>query len=50
MYFDGVNTAGGAASYTFRFVGLDDKADPREGTLVEVAFAASQPAEARLPA
>jgi branched-chain amino acid transport system substrate-binding protein len=34
LYFDEVNKAGGAAGHTFKLVQLDDKADPREGTLV----------------
>jgi branched-chain amino acid transport system substrate-binding protein len=34
LYFDKVNKAGGAGGHTFRLMQLDDKADPREGTLV----------------
>jgi branched-chain amino acid transport system substrate-binding protein len=38
MYFDEVNKAGGAASSTFKLVQMDDKADPREGTLIAQKF------------
>lgn len=34
LYFDEVNKAGGANGNTFKLIQLDDKADPREGTLV----------------
>jgi branched-chain amino acid transport system substrate-binding protein len=34
LYFDEVNKAGGVAGNTFSLLQLDDKADPREGTLV----------------
>ncbi|WP_137389814.1 branched-chain amino acid ABC transporter substrate-binding protein [Rhodoligotrophos defluvii] len=38
MYFDEVNAAGGINGNTFVFHGEDDKADPREGTLVAQKF------------
>jgi len=38
MYFDQVNAEGGVNSKTFELVPLDDKADPREGTLVAQKF------------
>lgn len=34
LYFDQINKAGGTAGHTFKLIQLDDKADPREGTLV----------------
>ena len=34
LYFEQVNKAGGVAGHTFKLMQLDDKADPREGTLV----------------
>ena len=34
LYFDQVNKAGGVGGNTFKLVQLDDKGDPREGTLV----------------
>lgn len=38
IYFDDLNKAGGVAGHTFKLVQLDDKADPREGTLVAQKF------------
>jgi branched-chain amino acid transport system substrate-binding protein len=38
MYLDEVNAAGGINGNTFVFRGEDDKADPREGTLVAQKF------------
>jgi branched-chain amino acid transport system substrate-binding protein len=38
MYFDEVNAKGGVGGKTFKLVQLDDKADPREGTLVAQKF------------
>ena len=38
MYFDEVNAKGGVNGKTFKLVQLDDKADPREGTLVAQKF------------
>ena len=34
LYLDEVNKAGGVGGHTFKFLAMDDQADPRQGTLV----------------
>jgi branched-chain amino acid transport system substrate-binding protein len=34
LYLDEVNKAGGVSGHTFKFLAMDDQADPRQGTLV----------------
>jgi branched-chain amino acid transport system substrate-binding protein len=34
LYLDEVNKAGGVAGHTFKFLAVDDQADPRQGTLI----------------